>query len=113
MKIAVNYEDGNIYQHFGDTPKFKIYEVEDKKVVDEYVISADPEGHRALGRQLLELKVDTVICGSVGIPMVEILHGGNVEVCANVSGSADEAVKAYLNGTLEYSLEAHACGCGH
>ncbi len=113
MKIVVNYLDGEIFQHFGQTPEFKVYEVEDSKVVDSYVISADPEGHRALGKQLVTLKADVVICGSLGIPMLEILQGAGIEVCGNVSGNADEAVQAYLNGTLKSSTEAHSCGCGH
>ncbi len=113
MKIVVNYLDGEIFQHFGQTPEFKIYEVEDGKVVDSYVISADSEGHRALGKQIVALKADVVICGSLGIPMLEILESAGIKVCGNVSGNADEAVQAYLNGTLVSSTEAHSCGCGH
>ena len=33
MKLAVTYENGQIFQHFGHTAQFKIYEVSDGKIV--------------------------------------------------------------------------------
>ena len=32
MRIAVTYENGQIFQHFGHTETFKIYDVEEGKV---------------------------------------------------------------------------------
>ena len=113
MKIAVNYENGRVFQHFGQTKTFKIYTVENNAVTATELIPGAPEGHHALGRQLIALKPEVVICGSLGIPMLEMLQGAGIKVCGNVTGSADEAVQAYLNGTLVYSTNAHACGCGH
>ncbi len=113
MKIAVNYENGQIFQHFGQTKTFKIYTVENNAVTAAELVPGAPEGHHALGRQLIALKPEVVICGGLGIPMLEMLQGAGIKVCGNVTGSADEAVQAYLNGTLVYSTNAHACGCGH
>ena len=33
MKIAVTYENGQIFQHFGHSENFKIYETEGKNIV--------------------------------------------------------------------------------
>ena len=38
MRIAVTYENGNIFQHFGHTQAFKLYVVEDGKVVHSEVL---------------------------------------------------------------------------
>ena len=68
MKIAVTYEDGQIYQHFGHTEQFKLYQVEDGKVVSEEIIGTNGTGHGALAGMLRELGVDTLICGGIGLP---------------------------------------------
>ena len=61
MKIAVTYDNGNIFQHFGKTETFKVYEVEDNKVVSSEVIGSNGEGHGALagllaGQRCLKFK---------------------------------------------------------
>ena len=33
MKIAVTYDNGTVFQHFGRTEFFKVYEVEDGKIL--------------------------------------------------------------------------------
>lgn len=33
MKIAVTYENGQVFQHFGHTENFKIYEIDGKTVI--------------------------------------------------------------------------------
>ncbi len=113
MKIAVNYENGNVFQHFGQTKMFKVFEVEDKQIQSSTLLEADPQGHAALASQLINEKVDVVICGSLGMRMLNLLQGANIQVCANVSGDVDQAVKEYLEGTLNYNTEAHACSCTH
>lgn len=113
MKVAVNYENGQIFQHFGQTKTFKLYTIENNAVTAAELVPGAPEGHHALGRQLIALKPDVVICGSLGIPLLEMLQGADIKVYGNITGSADEAVQAYLNGTLVSSTKAHACGCGH
>ncbi|MBO5318058.1 MAG: DNA-binding protein, partial [Oscillospiraceae bacterium] len=38
MKIAVTYTDGLIFQHFGHTQQFKIYEVENGSIIASEVV---------------------------------------------------------------------------
>ena len=100
MKIAVTYEDGNVFQHFGRTENFKIYEVEDGKVVSAEVMSSDGVGHEALAWLLKDSGIDALICGGMGQGAQDALAEAGIEVCAGASGDADAAVEAFLKGEL-------------
>ena len=113
MRISVNYDNGQIFQHFGRTEMFKLYDVEEGKVVKTQMLPGAAEGHGALSKQLGENHVDVAICGGLGMGMLNALEAMGIEVCANVSGDCDEAVQAYLDGTLQYSKDAHNCGGHH
>ena len=121
MKIAVTYENGEVFQHFGHTQQFKVYEAENGAVVSSHIVRADGSGHGALAGLLAEHGVDVLICGGIGGGAQAALEENGVELCAGASGSADEAVAAYLRGELantgancDHHGEDHACGSeGH
>ena len=73
MRIAIPYEEGNVFQHFGKSKQFKLYTVEDGKIVSSEVISAGDTGHEALAGLLAELDVKAVICGGLGQGMMNAL----------------------------------------
>ena len=118
MKIAVTYENGNVFQHFGKTESFKVYEAEDKKVVSSEVISANGAGHSALAGFLAAEGVDVLICGGIGGGAQEALKEAGIEVCSGAEGNTDAAVEAYLKGELvsagtscnHHHEEGHSCG---
>ena len=121
MKIAVTYDNGNIFQHFGRTEQFKVYEIEDNKVVSSEVIGSNGVGHGALAGLLANLAVDVLICGGLGGGAQAALAEAGVEVCAGAEGDADQAVEAYLKGELvstgancdhRHHEDGHSCG-GH
>ena len=121
MKIAVTYDNGNIFQHFGRTEQFKVYEVEDNKVVSSEVIGSNGVGHGALAGLLADRSVDVLICGGLGGGAQAALAEAGVEVCAGAEGDADQAVEAYLKGELvstgancdhHHHEDGHSCG-GH
>ena len=125
MKIAVTYDNGNIFQHFGKTEAFKMYEVEENKVVSSQVISSGGAGHEALAGFLAGQSVDVLICGGIGGGAQTALGEAGVELCSGAQGDADQAVEAYLKGELvssgvncdhqhEEHGEEHSCGgsCG-
>ena len=66
MKIAVTYENGQVFQHFGHSGQFKVYEVEDGKVIKSEVVGTNGQGHGALAGFLLQGNVDVLICGGIG-----------------------------------------------
>ena len=100
MRIAVTYEDGNVFQHFGRTENFKIYEIENGTVASTHIMSSDGVGHEALADLLAENGVDVLICGGMGQGAKDALSAAGLEIFSGAEGSTDEAVAAYLCGEL-------------
>ena len=100
MKIAVTYDNGNVFQHFGRTENFMVYDVEDGKVVSAEVMGSDGVGHEALAWLLKDSGIDALICGGMGQGAQDALAEAGIEVCAGASGDADAAVEAFLKGEL-------------
>lgn len=132
MKIAVTYADGLIFQHFGHTPAFKIYEVADNTVIAARVVETAGSGHGALAGFLKAQEVDALICGGIGGGAQVALAEAGIRLFGGVRGDADDAVADLLVGELEYNPcvscdhhdhggEGHSCGdhgcgshgCGH
>lgn len=127
MRIAVTYENGEIFQHFGHTEQFKVYDVEDGKILRSQVVGTNGSGHGALAEVLYTLHADVLICGGIGGGAQMALAQVGVKLYGGVSGSADAAVEAFLSGALDYNPnvrcnhhdhehgEGHTCGshgCG-
>ena len=128
MKIAVTYDNGQIFQHFGRTEEFKIYDVTDGKITASEVVNTNGSGHSALAGFLMQNGVDVLICGGIGGGAQAALANAGIKLYGGVSGSADAAVQALLSGDLAYDPEVrcdhhdhehgghgHACGehgCG-
>ncbi|SFI03137.1 FKBP-type peptidyl-prolyl cis-trans isomerase 2 [Pseudobutyrivibrio sp. OR37] len=117
MRIAVTYEDGQVFQHFGHTEQFKVYEVEDGQVVSSEIIGSDGQGHGALAGLLSNKSIDVLICGGIGGGAQAALTENGIELCAGASGDVDAAVEAYLKGELinsgvncDHHGEGHNCG---
>lgn len=102
MKIAVTYEDGQVFQHFGHCEAFKVYDVEDKKIHASKVIGTGGNGHEALAVFLKNQGVEVLICGGIGGGARTALGQAGIEFYPGASGDADQAVEALLNGTLAY-----------
>lgn len=127
MKIAVTYDNGEVFQHFGRTQFFKIYEVEDQKILSSEVVDSNGQGHGALAGVLAGYGVDVLICGGIGGGAQEALSNAGIEICAGAEGNTDAVAEAYLKGELEnagvtcdHHGEGHSCGhhdgdhdCGH
>ena len=101
MKIAVPFSNGEVFQHFGHTEQFKLYEIEANDIVSSEVIDTNGSGHEALAGFLTELSVNVLLCGGIGGGAQAALSAAGIEICSGAVGDADTAVKAYLNGELE------------
>lgn len=126
MKIAVTYDNGMIFQHFGHTAQFKIYEIENNTVIRQTVVDTAGSGHGALAGLLKTLGVDVLICGGIGGGAQDALKEAGIKLFGGVTGTADRAVEAYLAAALDYDpnvrcshhgehAEGHTCashGCG-
>ncbi len=100
MKIAVTYENGQVYQHFGHTEQFKVYDVEDGKVISSQVVGTNGQGHGALAQVLTGLQADILICGGIGGGAQNALASAGIKLYGGVTGNADAAVEALLAGNL-------------
>lgn len=126
MKIAVTYENGQIFQHFGHTSQFKIYEVENGTITNAYILDTNGSGHGALALLLAENDISILICGGIGGGAQMALAQAGIQLFGGVSGDADDAVNALVAGKLAYNPDVrcnhhdhdehgHACGnhgCG-
>ena len=110
MKIAVTYENGRVFQHFGHTEQFKIYEAENGQVVSSRIVPTAGQGHGALAAFLAANGVDALICGGIGGGAQMALAEAGIRLYGGVQGAADEAVAALLAGTLGYDPAVH---CDH
>ncbi len=111
-RIAVPYEDGNIRQSFGGVQEFKIYDVADKKMVSEKIIDNGGAVHADLVHFLVSQGVDVVICDNIGSNGYDFFLKNNIKIYVGAKGGADQAVQAYLDGTLDLSKEPAGCGNG-
>lgn len=128
MRIAVTYDNEQIFQHFGHTERFKIYDVEDGKIITKTIVNTNGQGHGALSAILNNLKVDALICGGIGGGAQMALAEFGIKLYGGVSGDCDSAVEALIKGELsfnpdvkcshhdhEHGDEPHKCGdhgCG-
>lgn len=110
MRVAVTYENGEIFQHFGHTETFKIYNVEDGKITASEVTGTNGSGHGALAEFLHAMNVDILICGGIGGGAQAALASAGIKLYGGVSGNADEAVNALISGKLDYHPDVH---CDH
>lgn len=123
MRVAVPYENGKIFQHFGHSEQFKLYVVEDNKIVSSTVVDTMGSGHGALAGFLAANQVDVLICGGIGGGAKNALSQAGIELYGGVSGDADQAVQELIQGTLVFNPDVmcshhsgeghHSCGSGN
>ena len=125
MRIAVTYEKGQVFQHFGHTERFKVYDIKDGEIALATVVNTDGSGHGALADLLRKGNIDTLICGGIGAGAQSALKKAGINFYGGVKGEADQVVKDFLDGKLQYDPnvkcnhhhhgEEHTCGthgCG-
>lgn len=127
MKIAVTYQDGEVFQHFGKTREFKLYTVENGTIVSSEILGSGSAGHEALAGVLNDAGIDTLICGGLGGGAQAALASMGIDVISGASGNTDTVVNEFLAGNLvsqgvncdhhgeEHHHEEGGCGngCGH
>ena len=131
MRIAVTYENGQIFQHFGHSEHFKLYDVEDGEIVAEQVVDTNGSGHGALAGFLRQAGVNALICGGIGGGAQAALAEAGIRWYGGCRGDADAAARALAAEKLVYNPNArcdhhdheheggeHSCGshghsCGH
>jgi predicted Fe-Mo cluster-binding NifX family protein len=110
MKIAVTCENHQVFQHFGHTPGFAIYEIADKTVISENFLTSGESGHGALAGLLAAEKVDVLICGGIGAGAINALQQANIKVIGGAEGNVRSVAEAYAAGKLHTRIDFH---CKH
>ena len=120
MKIAIPYENGQVFQHFGHSAQFKLYTAEEGRIISAEVVSTDGQGHGALAGFLVRNGVNVLLCGGIGGGAQMALAQAGIRLCGGITGDADSAAAAYLAGTLVFDPnarcthhdheEGHSCG---
>ena len=116
MRIAVTYENGQIFQHFGRTEQFKVYDVQEGRIIASEIVGSNGIGHGALAGLLADKAVEVLICGGLGGGALNALTNAGITVVAGAEGDADQAVESYLRGELVSSganCDHHHHGEGH
>ena len=113
MRIAVTYANGEIFQHFGHTEQFKIYDVENGAIVAAQVVDTNGSGHGALAGFLAALQAEVLICGGIGGGAQMALASAGIKLYGGVSGNADAAVRAFLEGKLDFNPNVQCNHHGH
>jgi len=109
MKIAVPFSNGEVFQHFGHTEIFKLYEIQDGQVASIDIVETNGSGHEALAGLLADLSVNVLVCGGIGDGAQTALTAAGIEICSGAKGDADNAVSAYLRG----ELQSASVNCDH
>lgn len=130
MRIAITYENGQVFQHFGHTAHFKLYDVEDGRILSSEVVDTNGSGHGTLAGILQALRADVLICGGIGGGAQSALAAAGIRLCGGVTGDADAAAEAFAAGRLAHDPNVkcshhhhshgkdhvcgeHGCGQGH
>ena len=110
MKLAITYENGMVFQHFGHTEQFKIYDIEGGQIKNAEVVSTNGQGHGALAGFLKNAGIEVLICGGIGGGAQSALAEAGIKLYGGVNGMADAAVSSYLAGELDFDPQVH---CEH
>ena len=127
MKLAITYDNGQVFQHFGKTEAFKIYDIVEGKVGASMVMSTNGQGHGALAGLLRGLGISVLICGGIGPGAQDALANLDITVIPGITGDVDQAVQDFVDCKLVPNTEAlcnhhhegaahncgaHSCGTG-
>ncbi len=110
MKVAVTYENGQVFQHFGRTPQFKIYDIAEGAIQSSWILDTEGTGHGALAGFLRDAGVEVMVCGGIGGGAIYAMNDLGIKVYAGASGNTDDVIESYINGTL---LQIEGATCDH
>lgn len=110
MKIAITCENNQVFQHFGHTPGFALFEIADGRIVSEKMLPSGSSGHGALATLLALEQVETLICGGIGGGAINALGNAGIKVIGGAAGNVREVAEAFAAGTLQVRADFH---CNH
>lgn len=116
MTIAIPYENGAVFPHFGHTEQFMLYQIDHGVIVSRTPLETGEVHCGALAALLADNSVDALLCGQLGSGAKAAVERAGLMLFSGVSGQADDAAQAFADGTLEFSPDAlclnHSGHCG-
>ena len=109
MRIAVPYLDGNVSPAFGRSDFFKLYDIENGKIVSTTVIDNGGYEHAGLITHLKNNGVTLALVGNIGQHGADAFAEAGIELYTSNFDDADTVVSNYLDGTLELKQEIRGC----
>ena len=110
MIVAITYENGNVFMHYGKTRQFILFNIENNSVVDSKIIDCGEYSHHTLADLLKLNNVDVLICGGCGMHAVESLEAKGIKIYNGAYGDVNDVIGQYLANKLKYSGPTD-CGC--
>ena len=112
MRVAITYDDGNVFMHYGKTREFIIFEIENNEIKNEFILPCGEYSHHTLADLLSINNVDVLICGGCGGHAIESLEAKNIKIYNGACGDVHNVIKQYINEELTFN-GATECGCHH
>ncbi len=120
MRIAVAYQNGEIYEHFGHAKFFAVYDYPGADVdrcTKKLIETGDRNGHADMAALMRDERIDAVIVGNMGEEAKAALLGYGIVPIVGYSGSADDAADLLILGQLpvlqgECFCSGGCTGCG-
>ena len=110
MLVAITYENGEVFMHYGKTRQFIIFELDNNEIKSERIIDCGEYSHHTLADLLKLNNVDVVICGGCGVHAIESLEAKNIKVYNGACGDVHNVINEYINGKLKFN-GATMCDC--
>ncbi|MDD5936306.1 MAG: NifB/NifX family molybdenum-iron cluster-binding protein [Clostridiales bacterium] len=101
MRVAVSYDNGNIFNHVGDAKEFKIYDIEDGKIVSTEVLKSSGSGRAMVVDFVSTHFCDVLICNEICSGAKGAVNEAGTKVYGAVTGNADDAVEKLIQNQLE------------
>jgi len=111
-RVAVTYNDGMVFEHFGHAEEFEFFDIEDGMIVSKKQIKPGVSGHDAMSQFLADNGVNVLICGNIGENAQNALLEAGIEIYAGAKGAVDDIIEYFVAGELEAGEESCGCGCG-
>ena len=105
--VNLNPETGTVFPHFGETQEFKVFDIENKKIIKSEILKTGGILRGAVVGFLEEAGADVVICDHVGECVRRNLEKAEIKIYPGVTGNVDEVIREYILGTLE--IDESAC----
>lgn len=114
MKIAVSYNSGDVYGHFGKTSTFAVYEIDGGNILSREIKDTEGKSHGELVDLLYSWNINVVFVGGIGSHAIDLLKEKGINVYTGVTGEVEKNVIDFLNGKLNHNPSmVHQCSHSH